>query len=171
VALPSAVVLGRQSVIGHAKKRAQEQRWSKRHSIRDCAGNFDGFPRVQGRRQMRGRLQAEIKAVLDELYRQHPAMPLSFYFGATYEVLPELEKLDPEKVGQMVGTAFLQTEVDHASRAEEMLRCQLARVRHEGNRSSEYVNQIEQQHAQAVKRRAQANQRLDQTIRDSSGRS
>ena len=120
---------------------------------------------------MHDSLQAEIRAVLDELYRQHPAMPLSFYFGATYEVLPELEKLDPEKVGQMVGTAYLQTEVDHASRAEELLRCQLARVRHEGNRSSEYVNQIEQQHAQAVKRHAQANQRLAQTMKDNRERS
>ena len=109
--------------------------------------------------------------MLDELYRQHPAMPPASYFGATYEALPELEKLDPERVGQMVGTAFLQTEVDHASRAEEMLRCQLATVRHEGNRSAEYVNQVEQQHAQAVKRHAQANQRLDQTMRDNGGRS
>ncbi len=115
-------------------------------------------------------LQAEIRAVLDEQYRQDPAKPLSFFFEAVYKLLlPELEELDPQKVGQMIGMAFLQTEVDHASRAEEMLRCQLARVRHEGNRSSEYVNQIEQQHAQAVKRRAQVNQRLDQTIRDSSG--
>jgi predicted nucleic acid-binding Zn-ribbon protein len=67
--------------------------------------------------------------------------------------------------------AFLQNEVDHASRAEEMLRCQLARARHEGNRSPKYAQQVEQQHEQAVKRHAQANQRLDQIMRDGGGRS
>jgi hypothetical protein len=65
--------------------------------------------------------------------------------------------------------AFLQNEVDHASRAEEMLRCQLARARHEGNRSPKYAQQVEQQHEQAVKRHARANQRLDQIMRDGGG--
>ena len=52
-----------------------------------------------------------------------------------------------------------------------MLRCQLARARHEGNRSPKYAQQVEQQHEQAVKRHAQANQRLDQIMRDGGGRS
>jgi cytochrome c-type biogenesis protein CcmH/NrfG len=85
--------------------------------------------------------------------------------------LPELEGLDPKKVRQMFGMAFAQNEVDHASQAEETLRQLLARVRHEGIRSPEYVKRIERQHAQALRRHAQANQRLDQIMRDCGGRS
>ena len=66
----------------------------------------------------------------------------------------------------MVGMAFAQNEVDHASRTEEMLRHQLARVRHEGNRSPDHTEQIEQQHAQAVEHHAQAARRLDQIMKD-----
>ena len=116
-------------------------------------------------------LQQKIRTVLDELYRQDPAKPPSFFFEAAYEALPELEDLDPERVRQMVTIAFLQGAVDHASRAEELLRYLLVRVRHEGNRSPEYVKQVEQQHEQAMERHAQTNQRLDQIMRDSGGRS
>jgi hypothetical protein len=116
-------------------------------------------------------LQQKIRTLLDELYRQDPAKPPSFFFEATYEALPELEELDPERVRQMVSIAFLQSAVDHASRAEELLRNLLARVRHEGNRSPEYVRQVERQHAHAVKRHAKANQRLDQIMKDSGDRS
>ena len=76
-------------------------------------------------------MQPKIRALLDELYRQNSAKPLSFFFEAVYEALPELEELDPERVRRMVGMAFARNEVDHASRAEEMLRSLLARVRHE----------------------------------------
>jgi hypothetical protein len=107
-------------------------------------------------------LQPKIRTLLDELYRQDPAKPPSFFFEAAYEALPELEDLDPERVRQMVSIAFLQSAVEHASRAEEMLRYLLARVRHEGNRSPEYVKQAEERHAQA-------NQRLDQIVKDSGG--
>ena len=92
------------------------------------------------------------------------------FFEAAYEALPELEELDPERVRQMLSIAFLQRAIDHASCAEGTLRYLLARARHEGNRSPEYVMQVEQQHEQAVERHAQANQRLDQTMRDSGGR-
>ena len=73
-----------------------------------------------------------------------------------YEALPEPEELDPERVRRMVGMAFAQNEVDHASRAEEILRSLLVRVRHEANRSPEYV---EQQHAQAVSRQSAGTER------------
>jgi hypothetical protein len=111
-------------------------------------------------------LQPRIGALLDELYGANPAKPLSFFFEAVYEALPELEELDPERVRQMVGVAFAQNEVDHASRAEEALRYQLTRVRHEANRSPEYVKQVEQQHEQAERHHAQSIQRLDQIMRD-----
>ena len=111
-------------------------------------------------------LLGKIRTLLDELYRQNPAKPLSFFFEAAYEALPELDQLDPERVRQMVGMAFIQNEVDHASRTEELLRNQLARVQHEGNRSPEYVKQVEQQHEQAVRHHAQTIQRLDQIMRD-----
>jgi hypothetical protein len=116
-------------------------------------------------------LQPKISALLDELYRQNPGKPYSFFFDAVYEALPELEQLDPERVRQMVSTAFAQNEVDHASRTEEMLRSLLARVRHEGNRSPEYVRQVEHRHEQALRHHAQAIQRLDQIIRDCGRRS
>ena len=106
-------------------------------------------------------LQPKIRALLDELYGANSTKPPSFFFEAVYEALPELEELDPQRVRQMVAMAFAQNEVDHASRTEEMLRYQLARVRHEANRSPEYVSQVEQQHAKAVEHHAQAN-RLDQ---------
>ena len=108
----------------------------------------------------------KIRTPLDELCRQNSGKPLSFFFEAVYEALPELEELDPERVRQMVGMAFAQNEVDHASRTEEMLRCQLARVRHEANRSPGYVKRVERQHAQSVSRHAQAVQRLDQIMKD-----
>jgi hypothetical protein len=99
-------------------------------------------------------LQPQIRRLLDELYRQHRGKPRSFFFDAAYEVLPELEELDPEKVRQMVGRAFAQNELDHASRAEETLRNLLTRVRYEGNRSPEYVKRVERPHAQALRRHA-----------------
>ena len=111
-------------------------------------------------------LQPRVRALLDQLYGANTAKPPSFFFEAVYEALPELEALDPDRVRQMVGTASAQNEVDHASRTEEMLRYQLARVRHEANRSPEYVRQIEQQHARAVGHHAQAMQRFDQIMRD-----
>jgi uncharacterized protein (DUF3084 family) len=111
-------------------------------------------------------LQPKIRALLDDLYGANSTKPLSFFFEAVYEALPELEELDPERVTQMVGVAFAQNEVDHASRAEEMLRSLLARVRHEANRSPEYVEQVERQHEQAERHHAQAIQRLDQIMRD-----
>jgi hypothetical protein len=116
-------------------------------------------------------LQPRIKALLDELYRQNPTKPLSFFFEATYEALAVLEELDPERVRQMVGIAFAQNEVEHASRTEEALRSRLARVQHAGNRSPGYVKRVEQQHAQALKRHAHAIQRLHQIMNDSGGRS
>ena len=116
-------------------------------------------------------LQPKIRTLLDELYGQNPTKPLSFFFEAVYEALPELEELDPKKVRQMVAMAFAQNEVDHASHAEETLRHLVDRVRHEANRSPEYVNHVEQERARAVKRHAQANQRLNQIMRDSGGRS
>ena len=116
-------------------------------------------------------MQPKIRALLDELYRQNAAKPLSFFFEAVYEALPELEELDPGRVRRMVGMAFARNEVDHASRAEEMLRSLLARVRHEGNRSPEYVEQVQQQHEQAERHHAQAIQRLDQIMRDCDDRS
>ena len=116
-------------------------------------------------------LQTKIRTLLDKLYGQHPTKPHSFFFEAVYEALPELEELDPEKVKQMVAMAFAQNEVDYASHAEETLRHLVARVRHEANRSPEYVKHVEQEHAQAVRHHAQANQRLDQIMRDSGGRS
>ena len=84
---------------------------------------------------------------------------------------PSLDELDPDRVRQMVARAFAQNEVDHASHAEETQRYLVARVRHEANRSPEYVKHVEQEHAQAVQRHAQANQRLDQIIRDNGERS
>jgi hypothetical protein len=117
------------------------------------------------------RLQQKMRGLIDELYRQDPRKPRSFFFDAVYEALPELEELDPERVRQMLGIAFAQNEVDHASRTEEMLRYLLARVRHEGNRSPEYVARIERRHVHAVRRHAQANQRLDQAMRDYGARS
>jgi uncharacterized protein (DUF3084 family) len=110
--------------------------------------------------------QPKIRALLDELYGANSTKSLSFFFEAVYEALPELEELDPERVRQMVGIAFAQNEVDHASRAEEMLRSHLARVRQEANRSPEYVGQAEQQHEQAERHHAQAIQRLDQIMKD-----
>jgi hypothetical protein len=82
-------------------------------------------------------LLPKIRTLLDELYGQNHSKPHSFFFEAIYEVLPELEELDPERVRQMVVVAFAQNEVDHASHAEEALRHLLARVRHEANRSPE----------------------------------
>jgi septum formation topological specificity factor MinE len=116
-------------------------------------------------------LQTKIRTLLDKLYGQHPTKPQSFFFEAVYEALPELDELDPIRVRQMVAMAFAQNEVDHASHAEETLRHLVARVRHEANRSPEYVEHVEQEHAQAVQRHAQANQRLDQIMRDSGERS
>ena len=66
-------------------------------------------------------LQQRIRTLLDELYRQDPARPPSSFFEATYEALPELEESDPARVQQMVSIAFLQSAVDHASRAERSL--------------------------------------------------
>jgi hypothetical protein len=111
-------------------------------------------------------LQPKMRALLDKLYGANSRKPLSFFFEAVYEALPELEERDPEQVRQMVGAAFAQNEVDHASRKEEVLRYQLARVRYEANRSPGYVKQVERQHSQAVRRHAQAMQRLDQIMRD-----
>ena len=116
-------------------------------------------------------LRSKIKILLDKLYGQHPTKPQSYFFEAAYEALPELEELDPKKVRQMVGMAFAQNEVDHASHAEETLRHLVDRVKHEANRSPEYVKHVEQEHAQAVQRHAQANQRLDQIMKDSGERS
>ena len=116
-------------------------------------------------------LQTKIGMLLDKLYGQHPTKPRSFFFEAVFEALPELEELDPDRVRQMVARAFAQNEVDHASHAEETLRHLVARVRQEANRSPEYVKHVEQEHAQAVQRHAQANQRLDQIMTDSGGRS
>jgi uncharacterized protein (DUF3084 family) len=118
-----------------------------------------------------GSLRTKIKILLDKLYGQRPTKPQSYFFEAVYEALPELEELDPKKVRQMVAMAFAQNEVDHASHAEETLRHLVDRVRHEANRSPEYVKHVEQEHAQAVQHHAQANQRLDQIMRDSGGRS
>ena len=116
-------------------------------------------------------LQQRIRTLLDELYRQDPARLPSSFFEATYEALPELEELDPARVQQMVSIAFLQSAVDHASRAEEIIRYLLARVRYEGNGSPEYVKQAEQQYKRAVEHHAQANQRLHQIMKDSGDRS
>jgi hypothetical protein len=116
-------------------------------------------------------LQPKIRGLIDELYRRNPKKPRSFFFEAMYEVLPELEELDPEQVRQMLALAFAQSEVDHASRAEEVLRHLLARVQHNGNRSPEYVKRVQRQHVQAVKRHAEANQRFDQVMRDCGRRS
>jgi hypothetical protein len=88
-----------------------------------------------------------------------------------YEALPALEELNPEQARQMLTVAFAQIEVDHASHAEETLRHLLARVQHEGNRSPEDVARAEQQHQQAARHHAEANQRLDQIMRDCGGRS
>jgi uncharacterized protein (DUF3084 family) len=112
-------------------------------------------------------LQQRLRTLLDELYRANPTKPLSFFFEAVFEALPELENLDPKQVKQMVGVAFARNEVDHASRTEEMLRSLLARVRHEANRSPDHTKQIEQQHAQAVEHHAHAIQRFHQIMRDS----
>jgi hypothetical protein len=103
----------------------------------------------------------------DKLYGQRPTKPQSYFFEAVYEALPELEELDPKKAGN----CFRSNEVDHASHAEETPRHLVDRVRHEANRSPEYVKHVEQEHAQAVQHHAQANQRLDQIMRDSGGRS
>ena len=116
-------------------------------------------------------LQPKIRRLVDELHRQNLCKPRSFFFEAVYEALPAVEALDPEKVCQMVSIAFAQNEVDHASRTEETLRHLLARVRHEGNRSPQYVWRVERQHAQALRRHAEANQRLAQIMRDSGKRS
>ena len=70
----------------------------------------------------------KIRTPLDELCRQNSGKPLGFFFEAVYAALPELEELDPERVRQTVGMAFAQNEVDRASRTEETLRYQLARV-------------------------------------------
>ena len=51
-------------------------------------------------------LQTKIMALLDELYSANSAKPLSFFYEAVYEALPELEELDPERVRRMVGMAF-----------------------------------------------------------------
>jgi hypothetical protein len=115
-------------------------------------------------------LQPKIRELLDELYRQDSGKPRSFFFDAIYDAIPQLEQLDPEQVRQMLTLAFAQIEVDHASHAEEALRHLLARVQHEGNRSPEDVKHVEQQHVQAVKCHAEANQRLDQIMRDCGGR-
>jgi hypothetical protein len=115
-------------------------------------------------------LRPKVRGLIDELYRQNPSKPRSFFFEAAYEALPELDELDPEKVGQMVGMAFAQNEVEHASRTEETLRSHLDRVRHEGNRSPGYVKRVEQQHADAPRHQAQAVRRLDQIMRDEDGR-
>ena len=112
-------------------------------------------------------MQTKIGILLDNLYGQHLTKPRSFFFEAVFEALPELEELDPNRVRQMVA----QNEVDHASHAEETLRHLVARVRQEANRSPEYVKHVEQEHARAAQRYAQANQRLDQIMTDSGGRS
>jgi hypothetical protein len=116
-------------------------------------------------------LLPRIKKLLHEQYRRNPGKPRSFFFDAVYEALPELEELDPEKVRQTVSMAFAQNELDHASHAEEMLRTLVARVRYEDNRSPEYGKRVERRHAQALTRHAQANQRLDQIMKDCGGRS
>jgi hypothetical protein len=71
----------------------------------------------------------------------------------------------------MLSMFFAQSEVDHASHAEEVLRHLLARVQHEGNRPPKDVLYMKQQHALAVRRHAEANQRLDEIVRDRVGRS
>jgi hypothetical protein len=140
--------------------------WSNRHSICDYADSFDGPKRPAREAPVSDDLQPKIRALLDDLYRENSRKPLSFFFEAVYEALPELEELDPERVRQIVSVAFAQNEVDHASRTEEALRSLLARVRHEGNRSPEYVKRVERQHAQAVGHHAQAIERLDQIMKD-----
>ena len=114
--------------------------------------------------------EPKIRGLIDELYRQNRSKPRSFFFDAVYQALPELEELDPERVRQMLSMAFARSEVDHASQAEEVLRGLVARVRHGGNRSPEHVERVERQHAQALRRHARANQRLDQIMRDCGGR-
>ena len=116
-------------------------------------------------------LESKVRRLIDELYRQNRSRPRSFFFDALYQALPELEEMDPERVRQMLCMAFAQSEVDHASETEEVLRNLLVRVRHEANRSPDYVERIERQHAQALQRHAQANQRLDQVMRDCGERS
>ena len=77
-------------------------------------------------------LQTKIGTLLDNLYgAATPLSRLAFSLRRSYEALPELEELDPERVRQMVAMAFAQNEVDHASHAEETLRYLVARVRHE----------------------------------------
>ena len=68
------------------EERTQDAAMKQTSQYLRLHGQLRWLSRVQVRRQMRDGLQAEIRSVLDELYRQHPAMPLSFYFGATYEV-------------------------------------------------------------------------------------
>jgi hypothetical protein len=116
-------------------------------------------------------LQTKIRTLLDKLYGANSTKPPSFFFEAVYMALPGVEELDPERVRQMVAMAFAQNEVDHASHAEETLRYLVVRVKHEANRSPEYVKHVEQEHAQAVQHHAQAKQRLGQIMRDSGGRS
>ena len=115
-------------------------------------------------------LESKVRRHIDELYRQNRGKPRSFFFDALYQAFPELEEQDPERVRQMLSMAFAQSEAEHASQTEEVLRGLLARVRHEGKRSPEYVERVERQHTQALRRHARANQRLDQVMRDCGAR-
>ena len=50
----------------------------------DYQGNFDGSKRMRGEASMSDSLQQKIRTVFDELYRQDPAKPPSFFFEAAY---------------------------------------------------------------------------------------